>query len=105
MPTNDEERKTVKARNILDVAAEVITKPDQEGLIFIRNVINEEDAGAYRMILLSLDLLLKGLFTTRNERISGSSPLVGSFCSISRFDLTRHVRWMVYLCSHRSDEV
>ena len=45
----------MNVRNIQDVAAEVMTKPDQEGLI-VRNVINKDDAGAGRMILLSSEL-------------------------------------------------
>ena len=45
----------MKVRNVQDVAAEVMTKPDQEGLI-VRNVINKDDAGARRMILLSSEL-------------------------------------------------
>jgi quercetin dioxygenase-like cupin family protein len=45
----------VKVRKIRDVAAEAMTKPDQEGLI-VRNVINKEDAGAGTMILLSSEL-------------------------------------------------
>ena len=45
----------MKIRNIRDVAAEVMTKPDQEGLI-VRNVINKDDAGARRIILLSSEL-------------------------------------------------
>jgi quercetin dioxygenase-like cupin family protein len=45
----------VKITNIRDVAAEVMTKPDQEGLI-VGNVINKDDAGAHRTILLSVEL-------------------------------------------------
>ncbi len=45
----------MKVRNLKDVAAEVMTKPDQEGLI-VRNVINKDDAGATAMILLSSEL-------------------------------------------------
>jgi quercetin dioxygenase-like cupin family protein len=45
----------VKIRNIRDVAAQVMTKPDQEGLI-VRNVINKDDAGATSMILLTSEL-------------------------------------------------
>ena len=45
----------MKVRNIQDVAAQVMTRPDQEGLI-VRNVINKEDAGASRIILLSSEL-------------------------------------------------
>jgi hypothetical protein len=40
-----ERRRTVKIRNIRDVAAQMMTKPDREGLI-VRNVINKDDAGA-----------------------------------------------------------
>jgi quercetin dioxygenase-like cupin family protein len=45
----------VNIRNIRYVAAQVMTKPDQEGLI-VRNVINKDDAGARRIILLSSEL-------------------------------------------------
>ena len=45
----------MRVRNIRDVAAEVMTKPDQEGLI-VRNVINKEDAGASTTILLSSEI-------------------------------------------------
>jgi quercetin dioxygenase-like cupin family protein len=45
----------VKIRNIHDVAAQLMTRPDQEGLI-VRNVINKVDAGATSMILLSSEL-------------------------------------------------
>jgi quercetin dioxygenase-like cupin family protein len=45
----------VKVRNVRDVAAQVMTRPDQEGLI-VRNVINKDDAGASTMILLSSEL-------------------------------------------------
>ena len=45
----------MKVRNLQDVTAEVMTKPDQEGLI-VRNVINKDDAGATTMILLSSEL-------------------------------------------------
>jgi quercetin dioxygenase-like cupin family protein len=45
----------VNIRNIRDVAAQVMTKPDQEGLV-VRNVINKDDAGARRIILLSSEL-------------------------------------------------
>jgi quercetin dioxygenase-like cupin family protein len=54
-PAIEEEERTVKIRNIWDVAAQVMTKPDQEGLI-VRNVINKDDVGASRMILLSSEL-------------------------------------------------
>jgi quercetin dioxygenase-like cupin family protein len=45
----------VEIRNIRDVTEQVMTKPDQEGLI-VRNVINKDDTGASRMILLSVKL-------------------------------------------------
>ena len=45
----------MKIRNIRDVAAQVMTKPDQEGLI-VSNIINREVAGARRIILLSSEL-------------------------------------------------
>ena len=45
-------RRTVKIRNVQDVAAQVMIKPDQEGLI-VRNVVNKDDTGARRTILLS----------------------------------------------------
>jgi quercetin dioxygenase-like cupin family protein len=45
----------VRIRNIRDVAAQVMSKPDQEGLI-VRNVINKDDTGARRTILLSSEL-------------------------------------------------
>jgi quercetin dioxygenase-like cupin family protein len=45
----------VKIRNIRDVAEQVMIKADQEGLI-VRNVINKDDAGARRIILLSVEL-------------------------------------------------
>jgi quercetin dioxygenase-like cupin family protein len=45
----------VKIRNIRDVAAKVMTKPDQEGLI-VRNVINKNDVEARKIILLSSEL-------------------------------------------------
>jgi quercetin dioxygenase-like cupin family protein len=45
----------VEIRNIRDAAAEVMTRPDQEGLI-VRNVINRDDAGARGIILLSSEL-------------------------------------------------
>ncbi len=45
----------MKIRNIRDVAAQVMTKPDQEGLI-VRNVINKDDAGATKTILLYVEL-------------------------------------------------
>ena len=45
----------MEIRNVWDVAAQVMTKPDQEGLI-IRNVVNKEGTGAHRIILLSSEL-------------------------------------------------
>jgi quercetin dioxygenase-like cupin family protein len=45
----------VEIRNIRGAPAEVMTKPDQEGLI-VRNVINRDVAGARRIILLSSEL-------------------------------------------------
>jgi quercetin dioxygenase-like cupin family protein len=44
----------VKIRNVQDVAAQVMIKPDQEGLI-VRNVVNKDDTGARRTILLSTE--------------------------------------------------
>ncbi len=52
MTVIEEQRSIVEIRNIRDVAAQVMTKPDQEGLI-VRSVINRDDAGARRIILLS----------------------------------------------------
>ena len=45
----------MEIRNGRDVAGQVMTKPDQEGLI-VRNVINKNNTGASRMILLSVEL-------------------------------------------------
>ena len=45
----------MKIRSIQDVDAQVMTKPDQEGLI-VRYVINNDDAGARTIILLSVEL-------------------------------------------------
>ena len=45
----------MEIRNFRDVAEQVMTKPDQEGLI-VRNVINRDDASARRIILLSVEL-------------------------------------------------
>jgi len=39
-------------KNIRDVAAQVMTKLDQEGLI-LKNVVNRDDTGARKIILLS----------------------------------------------------
>jgi quercetin dioxygenase-like cupin family protein len=44
----------MKIKNFRDVAAQVMSKPDQEGLI-VRNVINREDTGARKIILLSAE--------------------------------------------------
>ena len=45
----------MEIRNIRDAAAQVMTKADQEGLI-VKNVINRDDTGARRTILLSSEL-------------------------------------------------
>ena len=45
----------MKIKNIGDVVAKVMSRPDQEGLI-VRNVIDRNDAGARRIILLSSEL-------------------------------------------------
>jgi quercetin dioxygenase-like cupin family protein len=45
----------MEIRNVRDVAAQVMTKPDQEGLI-VRNVVNKDATGARRVILLSSEL-------------------------------------------------
>ena len=45
----------MKIRNIREVDAQVMTKPDQEGLI-VRNVINKDNIGARRVILLTSEL-------------------------------------------------
>jgi quercetin dioxygenase-like cupin family protein len=45
----------VKIKNIGDVVAKVMSRPDQEGLI-VRNVIDRNDAGARTIILLSSEL-------------------------------------------------
>jgi quercetin dioxygenase-like cupin family protein len=50
-----EQRRTVEIRNVRDAAGQVMTKPDQEGLI-VKNVINRDDAGARGIILLSSEL-------------------------------------------------
>jgi quercetin dioxygenase-like cupin family protein len=41
----------VEIRNLRDASAEVMTKPDQEGLI-VKNVINRDVAGAREIIML-----------------------------------------------------
>ena len=53
-PVIAEQRRIVKIRNIRDVAAQVMTKPDQEGLM-VGNVINKDDTGARKIILLSAE--------------------------------------------------
>jgi quercetin dioxygenase-like cupin family protein len=45
----------VEIRNIGEVVAEVMTKPDQEGLI-VGNVIDRDVAGARRIIMLTSEL-------------------------------------------------
>jgi quercetin dioxygenase-like cupin family protein len=45
----------VQIRNIWDVAAQVMSKPDQQGLI-VKNIINSQDAGARGIIMLSSEL-------------------------------------------------
>src|SRR5829696_6708530 len=50
-----EERRSVEIRNGRDVAGQVMTKPDQEGLI-VKNIINRDIAGARGIILLSSEL-------------------------------------------------
>ena len=45
----------MKIRNIREVDAQVMAKPDQEGLI-VRNVINKDNTGAHRVILLTSEL-------------------------------------------------
>jgi quercetin dioxygenase-like cupin family protein len=52
LPAIEQERRTVRIRNVRDVAAQLMSKPDQEGLI-VRNVINKDDAGARGIIMLS----------------------------------------------------
>ena len=47
--------RTVEIRNVRDVAAQVMTKPDQESLI-VRNIVNKDATGACRIILLSSEL-------------------------------------------------
>ena len=41
----------MEIRNFRDVAEQVMTRPDQEGLI-VSNVINRDDTGASKIILL-----------------------------------------------------
>jgi quercetin dioxygenase-like cupin family protein len=51
-PVIEKKRRIMKIRNIRNVAAKVMSKPDQEGLI-VRNVVNKDATGARRIILLS----------------------------------------------------
>jgi len=51
-PVIEKQRRIMKIKNIRDVAAKVMSKPDQEGLI-VRNVVNKDATGASRIILLS----------------------------------------------------
>jgi quercetin dioxygenase-like cupin family protein len=50
-----EERRSVEIRNGRDVVGQVMTKPDQEGLI-VKNIIDRDVAGARKIILLSSEL-------------------------------------------------
>src|ERR671921_639981 len=50
-----EERSSVEIRNGRDVTGQVMTRPDQEGLI-VKNIIDRDVAGARRIILLSSEL-------------------------------------------------
>ena len=45
----------MQIRNIGDVDAKVMTKPDQEGLI-VRNVVNKDSTGGRKIILLSSEI-------------------------------------------------
>ena len=45
----------MEVTNVRDVVAQVMTKPDQEGLI-VRNVVNKDASGARQIILLSSEL-------------------------------------------------
>ena len=45
----------MEIRNFRDVAEQVMTKADQEGLI-VRNIINKDSAGARKIILLSVEI-------------------------------------------------
>jgi quercetin dioxygenase-like cupin family protein len=49
------ERRSVEIINGRDVDGQVMTKPDQEGLI-VKNIINRDVAGARRIILLSSEI-------------------------------------------------
>ena len=45
----------MQIRNVRDAAAQVMTRPDQEGLI-VSNVVNREDTGARGIILLNTEI-------------------------------------------------
>ena len=45
----------MQIRNVRDVAAQVMSKPDQEGLI-VRNVVNKDNTGGRKIILLSSEI-------------------------------------------------
>jgi quercetin dioxygenase-like cupin family protein len=45
----------VQIRSVGDVDAQVMTKPDQEGLI-VRNVVNKDDTGGRKIILLTSEI-------------------------------------------------
>ena len=45
----------MQIRNVRDVTAQVMTKPDQEGLI-VGNVVNKDNTGARKIILLSSEI-------------------------------------------------
>jgi quercetin dioxygenase-like cupin family protein len=51
----EEQRRIVKTKNIRDVTAQIMSKPDQEGLI-VRNVVNQDHTGARKIILLSSEV-------------------------------------------------
>jgi quercetin dioxygenase-like cupin family protein len=51
----EEQRRIVKIKNIRDVTAQIMSKPDQEGLI-VRNVVNQDHTGARKIILLSSEV-------------------------------------------------
>jgi quercetin dioxygenase-like cupin family protein len=53
-PVIEGQRRIVKIKNIRGVTAQVMSKPDQEGLI-VGNVINKDDTGARKIILLSAE--------------------------------------------------
>ena len=45
----------MQIRSVGDVDAQVMTKPDQEGLI-VRNVVNKDDTGGRKIILLTSEI-------------------------------------------------